>query len=93
MKRLFAVGAALSFLVATDMASAETAGKPPQPAPSVANVAPAAQAVRPVHAVLRYDATTAAACRSFSDASSEVCLLLALHVIRLSEKSLAGGAL
>ncbi|HEY6578356.1 MAG TPA: hypothetical protein VIY09_03465 [Rhizomicrobium sp.] len=46
---------------------------------------------RPLHAVLRYDASAADSCRSLSDASSEFCLLLALHVIRLSEKPLPGG--
>lgn len=48
---------------------------------------------RPVHAVLRYDSSSAAACRSFSDTSSEMCLLLALHVIRMSQKPLAGAPL
>jgi len=44
-------------------------------------------------AALRYDASTTEACRSFSDTSAEVCLLLALHVIRMSEKPLPPGAL
>ena len=48
---------------------------------------------RPLHAALRYDASTAQACRSLSDASSEACLLLALHVIRLSEKPQTRGSL
>ncbi|MGH6888944.1 MAG: hypothetical protein ACREHF_07080 [Rhizomicrobium sp.] len=61
-----------------------------RPVPVVAAVAPA---VRPLHAVLRYDATTAATCRNFSEASSEFCLLLALHIIQMSEKPLPGGAL
>ena len=53
-----------------------------------------AQPARPVHAVLRYDSSAASACRSFSDTSAEICLLLALHVIRMSEqKPLAGAAL
>jgi hypothetical protein len=48
---------------------------------------------RPLHAVLRYDASTTEACRSLSDASSEACLLLALHIIRLSEKPQTRAAL
>lgn len=48
---------------------------------------------RPVHAVLRYDSSTAASCKSFSDTSSEICLLLALHVIRMSQKPVAGAPL
>jgi hypothetical protein len=50
--------------------------------------APAGVAMRAhaVHAVLRYDLSTAGACRAFSDQSPELCLLLALHVIRMSER-------
>ena len=41
--------------------------------------------VRPVHAVLRYDLSTAGACRAWSDQPPELCILFALHVIDLSE--------
>lgn len=54
--------------------------------PKTVSVGPPLQ---PSHAVLRYDASAYANCRSFSDASSEICLLLALHVIRMSQRPLA----
>jgi len=73
-------------------AAASAAGDAPVP-PRTAPVAMAGATPRPLHAVLRYDASTAQACRSLSDASSEACLLLALHVIRLSEKPQTRGAL
>ncbi|MGH6878350.1 MAG: hypothetical protein ACREHV_13395 [Rhizomicrobium sp.] len=69
---------------------------PPASAPAPVRTAVAAAASlnpHPMHAMLRYDASTAASCRSLTDASSEVCLLLALRVIRLSEKPLPGGAM
>jgi hypothetical protein len=91
MIRTFAL--ALGLLTAAAAAPA-LAGSPPQKqAVSASTVVSVAPAARPIHAVLRYDATTAAACRGFSDDSSEVCLLLALHIIRLSEKPLPGGSL
>ena len=68
-------------------ASAWGDSKAPQASDHAMALATTAPPARPIHAVLRYNATTAAACRSFSDASSEVCLLLALHVIRLSESA------
>ncbi|HEX4078724.1 MAG TPA: hypothetical protein VHX61_07610 [Rhizomicrobium sp.] len=58
-----------------------------------APVAMVAARPRPLHAVLRYDASTTEACRNLSEASSEACLLLALHVIRLSEKPQTRGPL
>lgn len=41
--------------------------------------------VHSVHAVLRYDLSTAGACRAWSDQPPELCILFALHVIDLSE--------
>jgi len=58
-----------------------------------ASAAPRAAIARPWRAVLRYDAATTSACRSFSDQSSEICLLLALHVIDMAGKPLPRGAL
>jgi hypothetical protein len=48
-----------------------------------------AQAARPFSAVLRYGPGTTSACQSLSDNSSAICLLLALHVIQLSQKTIA----
>ena len=45
----------------------------------------AASGVHPVRAVLRYDLSTAGDCRVWSDQSPELCVLLALHVIHMSE--------
>jgi len=45
-----------------------------------------AQTARPFTAVLRYGPGTTSACQSFSDNSSAICLLLALHVMQLSQK-------
>lgn len=39
----------------------------------------------PVHAVLRYDLSTAGACRTWTDQPPELCVLFALHVIQMSE--------
>ena len=44
------------------------------------------QAARPFSAILRYGPGTTANCQSFFDNSSAICLLLALHVIELSQK-------
>jgi hypothetical protein len=41
--------------------------------------------VHPVRAVLRYDLSSAGACRIWSDQSPELCVLLALNVIHMSE--------
>lgn len=88
MLKTISLGIALSALMATGAGGAAKADAPH------AQTVLLAQAPRPVHAVLRYDSSAAAACRSFSDTSSEICLLLALHVIRMSEqKPLAGAAL
>jgi len=45
-----------------------------------------AQAARPFSAVLRYGPGTTSICQSLSDNSSAICLLLALHVMELSQK-------
>jgi hypothetical protein len=41
--------------------------------------------VHPVHAVLRYDLSTAGACRIWSEQPPELCVLLTLNVIHMSE--------
>jgi hypothetical protein len=48
-------------------------------------VASASAIARPVHAVLRYDLSSAGACRTFSEQPPELCVLFALHVIQMSE--------
>jgi hypothetical protein len=47
------------------------------------------QTARPFSAILRYGPGTTSICRSLSDNSSAICLLLALHVIQLSQKPLS----
>ncbi|HLY06495.1 MAG TPA: hypothetical protein VKR31_12180 [Rhizomicrobium sp.] len=44
------------------------------------------QAARHFSAVLRYGPGTASGCQSLSDNSTAICLLLALHVMQLSQK-------
>lgn len=96
MKRTlaFAVALGLSATTGNSTANADASRTlPPAGRPVAVAAAPTAPAVRKLHAVLRYDATTAAACRTLSDAPSELCLLLALHIIQMSEKPLPTGAL
>jgi hypothetical protein len=47
------------------------------------------QAARSFSAVLRYGPGTTSVCQSLSDNSSAICLLLALHVIQLSQKTVS----
>lgn len=85
---LFAALTAVSLtLTATGAASAPIGQKQLQ-AMAIGEVMPQkdAQAARPFSAVLRYGSGTTATCQSFSDNSSAICLLLALHVIQLSQK-------
>ena len=51
------------------------------------------QTAHKTRAILRYGSATTATCQSLSDASSTVCLLLALNVIRMSQQPLPGGAM
>jgi hypothetical protein len=51
------------------------------------------QTARKTRAILRYGSATTAPCQSLSDASSTVCLLLALNVIHMSQQPLPGGAM
>ena len=86
----------LGLLVSVWACQAAAAPAMIEPAPPSAHGTPIAVPgvrPRPLHAVLRYDASATEACRSLSDTSSEACLLLALHVIRLSEKPQTRGAL
>jgi hypothetical protein len=77
---------------ASQAAAAPAVVEAPAPSHSV-SATMAGVAAHKLHAVLRFDASTAQACRNLSDASSEACLLLALHVVRLSEKPQTRGAL
>ena len=74
-------------LTATAAVSAPTAQRP-LPIAVSGDVTPQkdAQAVRPFSAILRYGPGTMSTCQSFSASSSAICLLLALHVIELSQK-------
>jgi hypothetical protein len=90
MTKPFLLGLVLSLAMTAQAAARQSpVGQTASAAVAVAN----ATVAHPVHAVLRYDLSTTAACRSLSDHSAELCLLLALHVIRLSEKPLPAGAL
>jgi hypothetical protein len=51
------------------------------------------QSAHKTRAILRYGSATTAPCQSLSDASSTVCLLLALNVIHMSQQPLPGGAM
>jgi hypothetical protein len=70
------------------MMSAQVANGEPNVRPVERVAVPSAVMVgaHPVHAVLRYDLSSAGGCRTFSDKPPELCLLLALHVIHMSEK-------
>ena len=74
------------------VAAAEANSIPPKPPQAAtadeATPQKAPQPARPFSAVLRYGPGTTAACRSLSDNSSAICLLLALHVIQLSQKKI-----
>lgn len=76
--------------VSLSLTAAEAASLPQKPLHLAASgeVVPQkdAQAARPFSAVLRYGPGTTSACQSLSDNSSAICLLLALHMIRLSQK-------
>jgi hypothetical protein len=89
MTKAFLLSLAIGSLVTTDAAAQPHAARAGEVRVPAVAVAPA----RPVHAALRYNATMTSACRSFSDTSSEVCLLLALHVIRLSQNPLPTNAM
>lgn len=80
------IAVSLTF-AATQAASAPIAEKPPATA-ALVEVIPQKnlQTARPFSAVLRYGPGTTSACQSFSDNSSAICLLLALHVMQLSQK-------
>jgi len=80
------IAVSLTF-AATEAASAPIAEKPVRAMTSGEVMPPKnAQAARPFSAVLRYGPGTTSACQSFSDNSSAICLLLAFHVMQLSQK-------
>lgn len=82
MVRKFFLGLTLCLMATPQIASGQQSARPVERA--AASVI-AASAVHSVHAVLRYDLSTAGACRSWTDRSAELCVLLALHVIHMSE--------
>lgn len=67
------------------IAQAAAAQPSPRAAERVAIPASTAAATRPVRALLRYDLSTAATCNSLPNERAELCVLLALHVIHLSQ--------
>jgi hypothetical protein len=72
-------------LVAADAASAPIAPTPVQAAVSVIPQNDP-QTARAFSAVLRYGPGTTAVCHGLPDNSTAICLLLALHVMQLSQK-------
>jgi hypothetical protein len=91
MKRTFVAG-----LVAGSMAfSNALAADPPIAVHSASQTARSdgLQTAHKTRAILRYGSATTATCQSLSDASSTVCLLLALNVIHMSQQPLPGGAM
>ncbi|HEX3431608.1 MAG TPA: hypothetical protein VHT03_12040 [Rhizomicrobium sp.] len=86
---LFAGLIAVSF----SFTAAEAGSLPQKPLPTagLAEIAPQkdAQPARPFSAVLRYGPGTTSVCQSLSDNSSAICLLLALHMIQLSQKTIS----
>ena len=81
---LFAGFIAVSLIFAATAAASAPIAENPIPAEAMPQKN--AQAARPFTAVLRYGPGTTSACQSFSDNSSAICLLLALHVMQLSQK-------
>jgi hypothetical protein len=74
-------------LTAAHAASAPVAQSPLQIAGSaVAMPQKDPQTARPFTAVLRYGPGTTSICRGLPDNSTAICLLLALHVMQLSQK-------
>ena len=74
-------------LIAGDAASAPVVPIPLQTAGSAeVMLQKDPQAARPFSAVLRYGPATAAACHGLPENSAAICLLLALHVMELSQK-------
>ncbi|HEY3636575.1 MAG TPA: hypothetical protein VGK90_00390 [Rhizomicrobium sp.] len=82
MGKRFIFGVMFSLAVMSQVAN----GEPSQPIERVAFPATAVSMAHPVRAVLRYDLSSAGSCRAFSNQPVELCLLLALHVIHMSEK-------
>jgi hypothetical protein len=82
MAKIFLLG--LVFCLAM-IAQAAAAQAVPSSTVRVAIPAPAAAATHPVRAVLRYDLSTAATCNNLPSERAELCVLLALHVIHLSQ--------
>jgi hypothetical protein len=82
MVRKFSLGLALCLMATPQIASSQ---QPARQAERTVASATAASGAHSGHAVLRYDLSTAGACRSWTDQPPELCVLLALHVIHMSE--------
>jgi hypothetical protein len=82
MVRKFSLGLALCLMAMPQIASGQQPMRQGEPRVASAVSAPG---VHSVHAVLRYDLSTAGACRSWTDQPPELCVLLALNVIHMSE--------
>ncbi len=83
--------AVMSFVLAIGAANAAVSGPPEQPIP--VRVGQGARQDRPAHAALRYNVASTFGCHSISESSSAACLLLAIHVIHMTEKPMiAPGA-
>jgi hypothetical protein len=81
-------GLALALLLASPVAADQAPTGQSLADPEVQAAEPAIAvpgSVHPVHAVLRYDLSTAGACRMWSDQPPELCVLLTLNVIHMSE--------
>jgi hypothetical protein len=88
MKTIFIAG-----LVAGSMAFSSALAADPPTAVHPASQSAGLQTAHKTRAILRYGSATTATCQSLSDASSTVCLLLALNVIHMSQQPLPGGAM
>jgi len=82
MVKKFFLGAIFCLMATSQVAAGQSDGRPAQ---RTAISGLAASGGHPVRAVLRYDLSTAGACRTWSDQPAELCVLLALHVIHMSE--------
>jgi hypothetical protein len=80
MKKFF-LGAIFCLMAVSQAAASQPDGRPAQRTA----ISALSSSGHPVRAVLRYDLSTAGACRTWSDQPAELCVLLALHVIHMSE--------
>jgi hypothetical protein len=83
MGKRFLFGMAFCLAIHAQIANGEPNARPVE---RVAIPSAVIAGAHPAHAVLRYDLSSAGGCSTFSDKPPELCLLFALHVIRMSEK-------